>query len=113
MKYSIIFIIHLLIASSSFGDENSDISTLVSKIKTAKSSEKRVLINELKVRLRHMNQETKNDVMSQLRKSNNIQNTNSKHMYQNTNSKHIQQNRPKNTNMQKQQNGFSQRKGKR
>jgi hypothetical protein len=104
MKYLTVLIISLFVASSSFGDESLDVTTLVSKIKDAKPSEKRVLINELKVKLRSMNQETKNEVMSQLRRSNNMQNTKSQHMNQNTH---------KNTSIKKQQNGSFQRKGQR
>lgn len=45
------------------------ITELVSKIKSAKPEDKRVLINQLKVKLRVMNKETRKQTMMHLRKS--------------------------------------------
>ncbi len=46
-----------------------EINKLVSKIKDATPSDKRVLINELKVKLRDLNRESRQKIMMDLRKS--------------------------------------------
>lgn len=47
----------------------SEIDILISKIKNTKAPDKRVLMNQLKVKLREMNQETRTKAMINLRKS--------------------------------------------
>jgi len=47
----------------------SEIETLISEIKGANSPDRRVLMNQLKVKLRTMNQETRRKTMMNLRKS--------------------------------------------
>lgn len=68
---SLVFI--SLISSTLFCEElekqSTQIDTLISKIKNAKSSDKRVLINQLKVQLREMNRETQIEVMRELKNS--------------------------------------------
>lgn len=46
-----------------------DISTLITKIKSAKKSQKRVLINKLKLLLKDSNIQTRNKVFLKLKKS--------------------------------------------
>lgn len=50
-------------------NQPSNIDALISDIKSAKSSDRRVLMNQLKVQLRAMNQETRSKTMMSLRKS--------------------------------------------
>ena len=73
MRYVFIFILNISIVSLSFAIEletqHLEISTLISKIKTAKSSDRRLLINELKIKLRDVNQEHRIKAMQELRKS--------------------------------------------
>ena len=49
--------------------EKPTISTLISQIKEAKSDDRRVLMNQLKVQLREMNKESRQKAMSELKKS--------------------------------------------
>jgi len=62
-----------LISSTLFCEElekqSSHIETLISKIKSAKASDKRILMNQLKVQLREMNRETRSEVMRELKNS--------------------------------------------
>ena len=48
---------------------STDIKTLIKSIKTSKNSEKRILINQLKVELRQMNQNARSKAMQELRSS--------------------------------------------
>ena len=62
-----------LISSTLFCEElekqPSQIEILISKIKSAKSPDKRILMNQLKVQLREMNRETRREVMRELKNS--------------------------------------------
>ncbi|HIP41329.1 MAG TPA: hypothetical protein EYG90_02300 [Campylobacterales bacterium] len=62
-----------LFSLTSFAQESltssTDIKTLIEKIKNARNSEKRVLMNQLKVELRQMNQNTRSRAMQELRSS--------------------------------------------
>jgi len=66
-KYIIIYIF----LSINIFAQNSDISikSLVEKIKKANPEERRVLINELKIQLRRVNEENRRKSMLELRKS--------------------------------------------
>ena len=70
-----IFLLMVFLYSEIFGDTISkegatdDIMRLVSKVKEAKASERRVLMNELKISLRQVNQASRHRIMMQLRKS--------------------------------------------
>lgn len=55
--------------SSSYAEESSEVSALISKIKTAEAPQRRLLINELKLKLREENQQTKAKAMAELRNS--------------------------------------------
>lgn len=50
-------------------DSTEDIMNLVSKVKEAKASERRVLMNQLKISLRKVNQASRQRIMLQLRKN--------------------------------------------
>ncbi len=74
MQKLFIFLSLIIFSSSALLAEDiptqpSNIETLISDIKSAKSSDRRVLMNQLKVQLRAMNQETRSKTMMSLRKS--------------------------------------------
>lgn len=68
-----IVILCTCITDSLFAEENSNtkksIKILIQEIKKVPASEKRVKMNELKILLRTMNQEMRNEVMRNLQKS--------------------------------------------
>jgi len=114
MRYLVILIIYLSILSSSYAAEPSKISVLISQIKTAKASEKHLLINQLKIQLREANKETKAKTMAELRKSlnsNKTINKTNKLQYSNQN-KTTQHNKLQNQKQKKQQHDPMQYKGK-
>ncbi|HEO98552.1 MAG: hypothetical protein JW682_02770 [Campylobacterales bacterium] len=74
MRYFFITIFILFFASHTLLAEESqqpstDIQKLVSQIKKAPPSQKRVLMNQLKMKLRKMNEKTRQEVMSDLKNS--------------------------------------------
>jgi hypothetical protein len=71
-----LFILILLYSTISSSNE---ISTLISNIKNANDSKKRLLINKLKVKLRASNNKQRIKVMTQLRQSHNIKQNNTYH----------------------------------
>jgi len=87
-----------------------DISTIMSNIKNAKPSEKRVLINKLKIMLRNSNSQIRNKMISKIQKTHGKQ----KHKMQNrkmlhgTNKK-IQDHIPNNMNFIKNKNQKNQK----
>ncbi len=58
-----------VLLSNEMQTKPSEIDTLISEIKSAKSPDRRVLMNRLKVKLRTMNQETRRKTMMSLKKS--------------------------------------------
>jgi hypothetical protein len=75
-KYLLILLTALFLCSSFvYGKEKTStvtIQSLVKQVKKAAPSERRVLMNELKIKLRSMNQESRKQVMLELRRSFNI-----------------------------------------
>ncbi|MDM5272460.1 hypothetical protein PGH07_09735 [Sulfurovum sp. zt1-1] len=74
MQYIFISLIILFFSSHTlFAEEapqpSTDIQKLVSQIKKAPPSEKRALMNQLKIKLRKMNEKTRKEVMSNLKSS--------------------------------------------
>lgn len=69
------FLLMVFLYSAMFGDtllkedSTEDILSLVSKVKEAKASERRVLMNQLKISLRKVNQASRQRIMLQLRKN--------------------------------------------
>ncbi len=59
----------VLVADNTMPTKSTGIDSLVMQIKSAKSSDRRLLMNQLKVQLRGMNQETRRKTMMSLRKS--------------------------------------------
>ncbi len=66
-------LLSLYFSSTLFAKENTSskeaLNALIQEIKKAPASQKRVKMNELKILLRTMNQETRNEVMLNLQKS--------------------------------------------
>ena len=74
MRYFFISLFILFFSSQTlFAEEaqrpSTDIQKLVAQIKNAPPSQKRVLMNELKIKLRKMNEKTRKEVMSNLKSS--------------------------------------------
>jgi len=74
IKYIVIvFIFLILLGNVVYAEtriQNQDtIKSLINKVKTSPASKRRVLMNELKVRLRSMHKETRKQVMLELRHS--------------------------------------------
>ncbi len=114
-KYAPIFILlSIYLSTPLWSDDKSSqqasINTLIQEIKKAPNAQKRVKMNELKILLRTMNQETRNEAMRNLQKSfskNHPQKNNSS--IKNTNNNGLQQGQ----HMQIQRQGQHQGKGKR
>ena len=70
-----IFLLIVFLYSAMFGDTlakedaTENIMHLISKVKKAKASERRVLMNQLKLSLRQVNQASRQRIMLQLRKN--------------------------------------------
>lgn len=74
----LVFSLFVVLNSSMFAqtkDESNDVKALIDKVKQAPPSERRLLINELKIKLRSMQQETRTQVMLGLRSAFNAQQT--------------------------------------
>ncbi|MFT7879334.1 MAG: hypothetical protein ABXS91_02980 [Sulfurimonas sp.] len=74
MQYFFIFLLILFFSSVTLDAEevkpsSTDIQTLVSQIKKAPASKKRVLMNQLKIKLRKMNEKSRKEVMANLKSS--------------------------------------------
>lgn len=74
MQFFIIFLLILFFSSDALYAEkvkqpSTDIQKLVSQIKKAPPSRKRVLMNQLKIKLRKMNKKSRNEVISHLKRS--------------------------------------------
>ena len=74
MQYFFIFLLILFFSGHTLYAErvkqpSNDIQRLVSQIKKAPPSQKRVLMNQLKVKLRKMNAESRKEVMAHLKSS--------------------------------------------
>jgi hypothetical protein len=74
MQYFFIFLLILFFSSPALYAEkaqqpSTDIQKLVAQIKKAPASQKRVLMNQLKVKLREMNEKTRKEVMYSLKSS--------------------------------------------
>lgn len=74
MRYFFISLVILFFSSHTLLAEeaqqpSTDIQKLVSEIKKAPPSQKRVLMNQLKIKLRKMNEKTRKEVMSNLKSS--------------------------------------------
>ncbi|HIQ28600.1 MAG TPA: hypothetical protein EYH42_08895, partial [Sulfurovum sp.] len=69
----IVFIFLILLGNAVYAEtkiQNQDtIKSLINKVKASPASKRRVLMNELKVRLRTMHKETRKQVMLELRHS--------------------------------------------
>ena len=72
-KYILVLFSFFVLSSSAYaehkGAEKETIKALVDKVKKAKPSQRRLLMNELKIQLRTMHQETRTQVMLELRRS--------------------------------------------
>ena len=102
-KYILVLFYFFVLSSSAYaehkGAEKETIKALVEKVKKAEPSQRRLLMNELKIQLRTMHQETRTQVMLDLRRSFNGQQGNhaieSNMHHQNTmsmtESKHMQE----------------------
>lgn len=70
---TIVILLCMGFSGTLFADEKAPskeaLNTLIQEIKKAQASQKRVKMNELKILLRTMNQETRNEVMLNLKKS--------------------------------------------
>ncbi len=108
MRYIFIFFIGISIFSFSYAEESSEISLLISKIKTAKSSEKHLLMNQLKIKLREMNKENQVIAMKELRKSLNSNTTGKNIQHKNQLHGFKQQTQLQKQNKQNQQHNSSQ-----
>ena len=79
IKYIIlVFSLFVVLSNSMFAqtkDESNDVKALIDKVKQAPPSERRLLMNELKIKLRSMQQETRTQVMLGLRSAFNAQQT--------------------------------------
>ncbi|MGC9350647.1 MAG: hypothetical protein ACP5D3_01540 [Sulfurovum sp.] len=74
MQYFFIFLLILFLSGVTLYAEemkasSTDIQTLVSQIKKAPASQKRVLMNQLKIKLRKMNEKSRKEVMANLKSS--------------------------------------------
>ena len=75
-KYSLLYIIFLLLFSSRIYAEELQVPTkqpsiqdLIQKVKSAKVKDRRILMNQLKIQLRKMNKESRHNAMMELKKS--------------------------------------------
>jgi hypothetical protein len=70
-KYITIYLFFTLFSLDILAEENRDIpiKTLIEKIKHAKVQDKRVLINQLKLRLRKMNENSRKKTITELKSS--------------------------------------------
>jgi len=74
----LVFSLFVVLSNSMFAqtkDESNDVKALIDKVKQAAPSERRLLMNELKIKLRSMQQETRTQVMLGLRSAFNAQQT--------------------------------------
>jgi hypothetical protein len=73
IKYILVLFSFFVLSSSVYaehqGTDKETIKALVEKVKTAEPSQRRLLMNELKIKLRSMHQETRTQVMLDLRRS--------------------------------------------
>ncbi len=73
IKYILVLFSFFVLSSSAFaeheGTNKETIKALVQKVKKAEPSKRRLLMNELKTKLRTMHQETRTQVMLELRRS--------------------------------------------
>jgi len=84
---SLVMINSILVAKTKVVKQDS-VRMLVEKVKTAPPSERRVLMNELKVKLRSMHQHTRKEVMLELRASFNKEQMSSHHTGMKSNMHH-------------------------
>lgn len=79
-KRSIILVSFMVAVSCAFGtptqDQQTSLKSLISKVKNAPPSQRRVLMNQLKIKLRSMQQSSRRAVMLELRKAFAAQNGN-------------------------------------
>jgi hypothetical protein len=64
-----LFSLNVLLHAEEVIKQPSDVQKLISKIKKAPTSERRVLINQLKLKLKEMNKNTRTKIMLDLRRS--------------------------------------------
>ena len=69
-KYSLVYIVFLLFLSSAYAEDvQPSVQHLIQQVKIAKVQDRRLLMNQLKVKLRKMNKESRRSVMMELKKS--------------------------------------------
>jgi len=69
-KYMVIYLLFILLSSKVFAEDiKVPITALIENIKEAKVEDRRNLMNQLKIRLREMNQENRKKTMMELRKT--------------------------------------------